>query len=192
MAGVRQFDEMETLRRALEVFWEKGIGPTTMQDLAQATGVQRGSLYNAYRTKEELFLKVYEQYKEKILAEARAALDKPSIDSALRSFFNWAIESMTMGTPPRGCLTTKNADMASTNEVIRGALRGFLDELEEVLRVRCAADDARGRLAVEPAEAARLVVTYSRGIVVMERIYQDPAGLRASANLLVQVLVPQR
>ncbi len=35
-----------------------------MQDLAEATGVQRGSLYNAYRDKETLFLCVFGVYRD--------------------------------------------------------------------------------------------------------------------------------
>ena len=52
MAGVRQFDEQEVIAVALDVFWRKGLHDATMQDLAAATGVQRGSLYNAYGDKE--------------------------------------------------------------------------------------------------------------------------------------------
>ena len=55
MVGVRQFDEQEMIATALDVFWRKGLHDATMQDLAAATGVQRGSLYNAYGDKEAIF-----------------------------------------------------------------------------------------------------------------------------------------
>ncbi|MCZ7153843.1 TetR/AcrR family transcriptional regulator, partial [Salmonella enterica] len=57
MAGVRQFDEGLALDKALALFWQKGYAATSMQELAAATGVQRGSLYNAYGDKETLFLR---------------------------------------------------------------------------------------------------------------------------------------
>jgi TetR/AcrR family transcriptional regulator, transcriptional repressor for nem operon len=44
MVGVRQFDEDRALGQALEVFWRKGLRATSMLDLANATGVLRGSL----------------------------------------------------------------------------------------------------------------------------------------------------
>ena len=47
MAGVRQFNEDDAFAHALDVFWRKGFRATSMLDLAEATGVQRGSLYNA-------------------------------------------------------------------------------------------------------------------------------------------------
>ena len=120
MAGRRQFDEKRTLDRALEVFWLKGYGATSMQDIATASGVLRGSLYNAYRDKETLFLHVFEDYAEQFLAEAAQALAHPSIDRALRDFFDFTFTSMTTGVPTRGCLTTKTAiDTQSRGERIR-------------------------------------------------------------------------
>ena len=62
MVGVRQFDEQEVIALALDVFWRKGLNDATMQDLAAATGVQRGSLYNAYGDKEAIFLRAFDQY----------------------------------------------------------------------------------------------------------------------------------
>lgn len=189
MVGKRKFDEDDTLLKALHVFWEKGVGATTMQDLSEATGVQRGSLYNAYRSKEEIFLLAYNHYREKMLAEAREALAKPTIAASLRSFYAWAIKSMTSGEPSRGCLTTKTAiELASENDFVRLAIRQFLDDLEGVIRERCERENGSDTLAVDAESAARILVTYSRGIVVMERIYQDPDRLRASANALVRVL----
>ena len=38
-------------------FWRKGLHDATMQDLAAATGVLRGSLYHAYGDKEAIFLR---------------------------------------------------------------------------------------------------------------------------------------
>jgi AcrR family transcriptional regulator len=55
MAGTKQFNEEEALDRALDLFWRRGFGPTSMQDLAQATGVIRGSLYHAYGDKQAIF-----------------------------------------------------------------------------------------------------------------------------------------
>ena len=62
MVGARQFDEQEVIAIALDVFWRKGLHDATMQDLATATGVQRGSLYNAYGDKEAIFLRAFDQY----------------------------------------------------------------------------------------------------------------------------------
>src|SRR4051794_24281368 len=109
MVGVRQFDDEYVLAQALEVFWRKGLRATSMLDLAEATGVQRGSLYNAYGSEEELFLQAFERYAGSFLEATRKALEHPEPSRALLSFFDTAIANMTSGSPPRGCLTTKAA-----------------------------------------------------------------------------------
>ncbi|SDK35895.1 TetR/AcrR family transcriptional regulator [Nonomuraea jiangxiensis] len=192
MVGQRQFDEKQTLGRVRDVFWAKGYGATSMQDLATASGVQRGSLYNAYRDKETLFLRAYEGYADDMRGDVADALAHPDARHALLDFFDLTITSMTAGVPTRGCLTTKTAvDTKAEGEAIRAALRGLLDELERLLRDRLSAEEARARLTIPPAEAARVLITMTRGIVVMERVYQDADRLRATASALIDALLPR-
>ncbi|SNS90453.1 TetR/AcrR family transcriptional regulator [Actinacidiphila glaucinigra] len=193
MAGRRQFDEQHTLGRILDVFWDQGYGATSMQDLATATGVQRGSLYNAYRDKETLFLRVFRDYADAFVAEAAATLDQPDVRRALEDFFDFTIASMTRGTPARGCLSTKTAtDTQADAEPIRIAIRGMLDRLEGVMAERLSREDAAGLLTVPPIEAARVLVTMTRGTVVIERVYQDADRLRATARSLIAMVLGAR
>ncbi|HMG50766.1 MAG TPA: helix-turn-helix domain-containing protein [Inquilinus sp.] len=189
MAGVRQFDEGEMLAGALEVFWRKGMRATTMADLAQATRVQRGSLYNAYGGKEDIFLLAFDDYVARFLASAAEALAAPDPEDGLKALFAFAIASMTGGTPARGCLSTRTAMEAALDDPrVQGRLRGMLDELHRI--VAAALSAAPDRLAVAPEQAADLVVTFTRGLAVMERVYQDAAHLQRIAAALVRALLP--
>jgi AcrR family transcriptional regulator len=190
MAGVRQFNEDDAFAHALDLFWRKGFRATSMLDLAEATGVQRGSLYNAYGDKEELFIRVFERYAERFVADARRALDKPDVHDALTSFFTYLIRSMTQGSPARGCLSTRTAvefDPAAPRP--REAVQGLLDKLEAAVLTVLDTRDARAQLTMPPQQAASLVVMTTRGIAVMERVYGDPKKLRQTAFALVDALV---
>jgi TetR/AcrR family transcriptional regulator, transcriptional repressor for nem operon len=55
MVRPREFDETAALDAALAVFWRHGYHGTSITELVAATGVQRQSLYNAYRDKDGLF-----------------------------------------------------------------------------------------------------------------------------------------
>jgi AcrR family transcriptional regulator len=190
MVGIRQFNEDQTLDLAMELFWRQGFGATSMPQLSEATGVLRGSLYNAYGDKQALFLEVFARYQTRFLAAARQALEEPNLERALKDFFAYTIASMTQGNPSRGCLTTKTAiDETASSEPIRQALRDLLDGLEALLMERFAMDQASQRLALEPTAAARLVITLTRGIVVIERLYKDGERLKEIANSLVEVLL---
>ena len=52
------------------------------------------------------------------------------------------------------------------------------------------AEPIQGDLALAPDEVAQVMVTFTRGLAVMERIYQEPERLRTTADSLVRLLVP--
>lgn len=194
MAGTRQFNEDAALDSAMLLFWRRGYGATSMQDLAQATGVLRGSLYNAYGDKQAIFLLAFARYRRNFMAQVRDALEQPTVAEALRAYLALSIKAMTLpeeelsGT--RGCMSTKIAvDETARSEPIRDALRGLLDELAGLLEARFAA--APHEVALPPAAAARLLVTATRGMVVAERVYQDEERLRETAESLVTLLLPK-
>jgi AcrR family transcriptional regulator len=190
MVGVRQFDESTLLNTALEVFWRKGLHATSMLDLAEATGVQRGSLYNAYGGKEELFLRAFDVYAENFLSAARKALDNSDPKRALQAFFKVAIANMIAGSPARGCLTTKTATELSQDEPrVQNKVRRLLSDLEDVLRAALSTPSANEKLTLPPAQAAEVIVTFTRGLAVMERVHRDPKRLNGNAAALVKVLV---
>ena len=193
MAGTKQFDEDEALDRAMALFWRRGFGATSMQDIAVATGVLRGSLYNAYGDKQALFLRVFARYRERFLANVAEVLGAATPEQALRDYLRFSIDTITLAGDDaltRGCLTTKTAtDETAMDQEIRHALRGLLDGVRGLLEERLARPDAAARLALAPSAAATLVVTATRGMVVMERVYGDPAQLQAIADDLLGLLL---
>lgn len=192
MAGVRQFDEDNAFERALDVFWAKGYRATSMLDLAKSTGVQRGSLYNAYGDKEEIFVQVFERYADRFVAETKMALNKPGLRDALVDFFTVAIRSITQGSPARGCLSTKIAvETAPGFPRQQELVKRMLDELEDALFKVLDTPGARAQLVIPPRQAARVIVTMTRGIAVMERVYGDPKRLRQTAAALIDTILQQ-
>ena len=190
MAGVRQFDEQDAFEKSIALFWRKGYADTSMQDLAEATGIQRGSLYNAYGGKDALFLRAFEIHKERYLEKARQALARSTLRSSLNNFFDFIVDWLLEGEPARGCLSTKTAFGGDAVDAsIREAVGGLLDGLEAAVRERLSRPDKTSRLALSPAKAARLVITVTRGIVVLERIYPDDRQrLRSAADSLLDIL----
>ncbi len=190
MAGVRQFDEETVLAEALALFWRQGVAATSMPDLAAATGVQRGSLYNAYGDKEAIFLRAYDRYAAVLLDLCRASLEGDDAGRILARFFETIIANMTAGAPPRGCLTTKTAaDGSLASAAIQARLRDLLDAMTAAVEAALSRPAVRRQLAVDPAQAALVVVTFTRGIAVMERVYGDRRQLMRAAEGLIAGLV---
>jgi AcrR family transcriptional regulator len=76
MPRPRTFDESEVIDRARRTFAETGFAGTSLDDLLQATGLARQSLYNAFGGKRELFIRA-------LLSDTGGAVD--AVKSGLRS-----------------------------------------------------------------------------------------------------------
>ncbi len=190
MAGMRQFDDQEVIAIALDVFWRKGLHDATMQDLAAATGVQRGSLYNAYGDKEAIFLRAYDHYAGQFLETAGNSLAQGGAAAVkLQNFFDVIIVNMTSGSPPRGCLTTRTAlDAAISSQAVRQRVQGLLKRLEQL--VSKAISSAPNELpAIDANRLARVIVTFTRGLAVMERAGYGRKHLKEAAATFVDALV---
>ena len=78
----RSFDEEQVLLTVMNVFWEKGYEATSMQDILAATGLHKGSIYQAFGDKHSLFIRALRAYidnmrrsMKRILGQASSGLD---------------------------------------------------------------------------------------------------------------------
>lgn len=189
MAGARQFDEQEVIAIALDVFWRKGLHDATMQDLAAATGVQRGSLYNAYGDKEAIFLRAFDRYAEQFLEMIAEILAQGDAAARLRNFFDLIVTNMTSGSPPRGCLTTRTAlDAAISSDAVRERVQRLLGRLEQLVAEAISAPPRKLAVA-EARRLARVIVTFTRGLAVMERAGYSRKQLKEAAGTFVDALL---
>ncbi|WP_155737462.1 TetR/AcrR family transcriptional regulator, partial [Agrobacterium tumefaciens] len=62
MARPREFDRDAALEKALRVFWSKGFAATSTDDLREAMGIGRQSLYGAFGDKRKLYLEALDAY----------------------------------------------------------------------------------------------------------------------------------
>src|SRR5262245_6142912 len=103
MARPREFDEGEVLDAIVSTFWSRGFEATSIQDIVEATGLSRASLYGAFGDKEKLFERAIGRYVEQQAEMVRAAKAGASplgtIENLLRSW----VEGVCGKTNPRGC-----------------------------------------------------------------------------------------
>ncbi|MGV9880148.1 TetR/AcrR family transcriptional regulator [Streptomyces sp. NPDC003006] len=62
MARPRTFDEERALDAAMHAFWVNGYEATSTQDLCDATGLGRSSIYNTFNSKHDLFRRALARY----------------------------------------------------------------------------------------------------------------------------------
>jgi TetR/AcrR family transcriptional regulator, transcriptional repressor for nem operon len=194
----REFDHDDVLRIAFDQFWRKGVRGTQLSDIARDAGVQRGSLYNAFGSKEALFLCAYERYAGEYASSLQRALGAGTLRERLTAFFELTIKNFRSGSPPRGCPTTRGLMELSPVEgegLDENARRAFADL---VARITALVQEAlsegveRGEFNGDPETAALHIVTVTRGLAVLERAFGDEAQLRTIAAHTVDLVLGKK
>ncbi|HEX6409515.1 MAG TPA: TetR/AcrR family transcriptional regulator [Sphingomicrobium sp.] len=100
----REFCVDEALAKALRVFWEKGYEGTSLNDLTEAMGITRPSLYAAFGNKESLFRKALDLYETEKLAYIRQALAQPTARKVAETMLRGSVDNVTSYDEPHGCM----------------------------------------------------------------------------------------
>ncbi|MCR8845198.1 TetR/AcrR family transcriptional regulator [Paenibacillus sp. SC116] len=65
------------MEEALALFAEKGYHQTSIQEIADRTGIAKGSVYSFFRSKEELMMTIFEHYHQQIYGALQHILQEP-------------------------------------------------------------------------------------------------------------------
>jgi TetR/AcrR family transcriptional repressor of nem operon len=110
MGRPRTFDDDVVVDCAMETFWTHGYANTSPAQLAAATGLGKGSLYNAFNSKRELFDRALSRYDTLGAEFAMEFLSRPgSTRECLGSFLRFLVDSDVAGPTRRGCLAVNTA-----------------------------------------------------------------------------------
>lgn len=125
----RQFDPDAALRAATERFRTGGFAGTSLDDLADATGLNRPSLYAAFGDKRALYLAALDRTLDR-LSRAFDSLDATDLPlrETLQAMFRWTIDGYLTGEQrPSGCIAVSTAATAAVeDEAVRERLAAFL------------------------------------------------------------------
>lgn len=185
MPWEKSFDEDEAVGKAMKVFWEKGFEPASMANLIAGTGITRGSLYNAFGGKEQLFVKALLKYdkdnRRALLAELEA-MDDPI--RAIAALFDGIVAETVADPEKKGCfLVNTAAEIATHGEEVNRIIRNGLRELEAFLRRSLEVAQVRKQIpaSLDPEATAKGLMAMIVGIRVLGRGVFDEAALKEIA-----------
>ena len=101
----RQFDEAEVLGSALDAFWRNGFTATSTRNLCDATGLVGASLYNAFGSKLDIFVRALSAYVDNVGALFAAPMEEGDrgLDD-IKTFFTVLTRMMFEPGARPGCL----------------------------------------------------------------------------------------
>lgn len=165
----REFCVDQALSRALEVFWSKGYEGTSLNDLTEAMGINRPSMYAAFGNKEELFKKALDLYEREKMAYIGKALQQPTARLVAETMLRGAVDTACGGDQPHGCLRVINSVACSQEAgTIRQEIveRGKAGRAALVERFERAKDEGDLPPTVDTAGLTALLVAMLQGISV--------------------------
>ena len=186
MPWEKSFDPAEAIERAMQVFWAKGYAETSISDLTAATGIQRGSLYNAFAGKRQLFVKALLKYD---LEHRRAKMARLEAEleprAAIRAFFDGLAKETADDPACRGCLLVNTAlELPSHDAEVEHIVRDGMRDIEGFFARLIARGQARGDVpaATDADTTAQLLVGLIVGLRVLARGAWTPERLRQIAD----------
>lgn len=185
----RGYDPAAALDSAAELFWARGFAATSLDELSEAMGMGRPSIYNAFGDKEALFLRALERYRDTTASAALRAMEaEESIDDALAALFREVALYTTAGRSHRGCLLMSVATTSNLPSV-RRFLRTNIDATEARVADRLADGVRDGQLPPDfsASQGARRAVDAMLVLGLRARLgtsrralLQDAAGATAA------------
>src|ERR1700730_14967384 len=148
------------LERAAPVFNQRGYAGASMSELVEATGIEKGGIYNHFGSKEDLAVESFD-YSISLIVDGYAAVQEGKVgldrlEAIIEIFGNWSGHPLVAGGGP----VQKPPPQA------RGEVDGDVD----------------------PYELATLVTSTLEGSLMLTRLFDDPAYKhRAVASLIEHV-----
>lgn len=189
MARPIAFNRDEVLFKAIEVFWERGYKHTTLDNLTQAMGINRFSVYNSFGDKHALYLQALQAYRQGIADVPLSALEQSTGISGIIKHFEFLQLTAHTAEGRRGCLIMNaSLEVAPKDAIVAAEVELQFDRMEQgfvhcLQQAQCAGE-IKGIVAHQARATALLslvhgVITMARGGHNLQRIDATVAALKA-------------
>lgn len=189
MARLRVFDVDAAIETATDLFWRQGYERTSLTDLTGAIGITPPSLYHAFGSKEGLFRKVLQHYRDTRLAYAEEAVNCPTARKVAETMLSRFAELYTDPAYPPGCLAV-NCSLAggAPDGAMGSELSALRDARRARLRKRFEQAQETGDLAADadPEALARFLMTVGWGMASDARSGASRAELLHTAEIALR------
>ena len=192
MARSKAFNEEDVLDKAVAVFWAKGYEATSMQDLVEAMGIQRGSLYATFGSKQQLFLQSLERYGKVVVKQFLDILEsKPSAVESIELFFAQLVEHLLTAGPLRSCLVTNSAiERGLRDEATKQKVLYLLNALEKGFYKTLQRANENGELSQELdlKKTASFLTSNMQGLLVIGKVCSERSVLEGINQVTLSIL----
>lgn len=180
----RSFDEEIALRRATDLFWEKGYAAASLDDLLSAMGIARSSFYATFGSKQRVLWAALTLYTEELFLRMKdAAATESTPKKALMAVL--AIAGCSVR-PVNGCLFVNVAtELASSDMEVHRIGQGYLSNVDQLftsLLRQC------GFSAKRASNTSGALIALTTGAVTLRKAGASEARVQAVLAVATQLL----
>ena len=177
------------LARAAPLLNQRGYMSSSVSEIMEATGMQKGGIYNHFKSKEDLAIQAFDYAIERITQKYRHALESKehAVDRliAIISLFQ-AYEGegpFAGGCPLMNCAIESDDASPALRERARQTMDRWRDMFVRIIAKGISRGEIRSH--VHPDTEATLFIAALEGSVMMTNLYKDPVHVRRIIARLV-------
>lgn len=189
MPRVKQFDRKEVLHKAMTLFWEKGYHATSINDLVEHLGINRGSMYSVFEGKDQMFLEALQLYLQENSGQFPSidkALETRNVKDFMRDFLLADFDPDQEEQASKGCFTVNTAtEMAAKSEAVCAFLQSNCTQVTNFFTQLFRIGQQRGEVPVEldPSAMAYQLFAFINGLKVIGKYEEDRMKLKQAVEV---------
>lgn len=187
MPRSKLFDQDKAVRKAMELFWEKGYEATSLSDLTKHLGIGKGSFYATFESKENLFNQCIEVYTN---------LGLPFLDEALKTEKNFKlslqkllesyVDGLMNDDKRKGCFMANSCSLVNTQNP------GIEQKIyEHYHRIELFLIHSMKQKGIHPDKAesvSAMIITFLIGMSQQSKINRNKAAYMLTVKNIVDML----
>lgn len=183
-----QETKMRIIEKAAALFNQQGYAGSSMSDLMRVTGLQKGGIYNHFRSKDELAIEAFDFAANRVQQKFMGAL-KGKRHAVDRLIAILSVYERMFDDPPiqGGCPILNTAvESDDTHPALRERAQLAMDAWRILIQRIVDKGIIRGELrsTVDPDTVATILIATIEGAVMLSKLYGDASHLERALNYL--------
>ncbi len=182
MPRTKQFDPERAVGQAVEVFWSQGYDGTSINDLLDAMGIHKGSFYDTFESKHNIYMLAMDRYLNDRFGGMIARGQGLDPKDAILGLFEAVKAECTGKLRDKGCFAVNCAlERAPIDDAARMKVRGAFRFHEQVFVAYIKAGQEAGSIArdIDPEAAAKVLL----GLTMAMRVYGKTGADAATLDI---------
>lgn len=170
MARKKQYNEVEVVEKAMQLFWKNGYETTSMQMLEKEMGINKFSIYASFGNKHGLFLESLKHYKSQVHTILDTFKNGTNGVADIKQFFYDSVSSNFNGDHLKGCFITNTYNEFSEieDELIQEQMASFMGTIKSIIIEKLKMDSAKDEETIQ--KQANYLLLAKHGLAAAARV----------------------